>query len=282
MPTSDGSGGSAAWRERARIIIFEADTPAGKAFDIALLVSICGSVTAVVLESIAGVEARFGGVLRVLEWFFTLAFTVEYAVRLACVRQPLRYAWSFFGIVDLVSILPSYLSLLVPGSQSLLVIRSLRLLRVFRVLKLARFLREANELLNAVRSGSRKVLVFLGTILVLVSILGSMMYIVEGERNGFTSIPVAMYWAVVTMTTVGYGDLVPQTVAGKAIAALVMVIGYCIIAVPTGIVTAEMMNVGRERVTTRHCPECLTEGHDRSARFCKACAAPLDTPVAPG
>jgi voltage-gated potassium channel len=277
MPETDPPNARAAWRERTRIIIFEAETPAGKAFDVALLLSICVSVTAVVLESVESVEARYGYGLRVLEWLFTLGFTIEYVVRLVCVTRPLRYATSFFGIVDLLSILPTYLSLLVPGSQSLLVIRSLRLLRVFRVLKLMRYLREANELLNALRSGGRKVTVFLGTILVLVSILGSMMYIIEGEQNGFTSIPLSMYWAIVTMTTVGYGDLVPQTAAGKGIAALVMVIGYCIIAVPTGIVTAEMMYAGRERAPTRQCPECLTEGHERHARFCKECAAPLNS-----
>jgi len=279
MSAPDPAAERAAWRERTRIVIFEADTPAGKAFDVALLISICASVTAVVLESIPEIESHHRSVLRIVEWVFTFAFTVEYVIRLACVRNPLRYAFSFFGIVDLVAILPSYLSLLIPGSQSLLVIRSLRLLRVFRVLKLARYLREANELLNAVQSGSRKVLVVLGTILLLVSILGSMMYIVEGAENGFTSIPVAMYWAIVTMTTVGYGDLVPQTVWGKAIASLVMVIGYCIIAVPTGIVTSEMMNVRQTRVTTRQCPECLSEGHDADASFCKKCATPLDPAV---
>lgn len=265
----------AGWRERTRIIIFEADTPAGKAFDVALLVSILLSVFAVVLESVDSIEVRFGFALRVVEWFFTLAFTAEYVIRLACVARPTRYAISFFGIVDLLSILPTYLSLLVPGSQSLVVIRALRLLRVFRVLKLVRYLREANELIFALRSGSRKVTVFLGTVGVLIAILGSLMYIVEGAENGFTSIPISMYWAIVTMTTVGYGDVIPQTAVGKGIASLVMVIGYCILAVPTGIVTAEMMAGNRRPVTTRHCPECMSEGHEMNARFCKDCAAML-------
>jgi voltage-gated potassium channel len=275
MSETDSPKVGPGWRERTRIIIFEADTPAGKAFDVALLISIGVSVCAVVLESVPSIEAHFGFALRVVEWFLTVVFTAEYIVRLACVTRPLRYATSFFGIVDLLSILPTYMSLLVPGSQSLLVIRSLRLLRVFRVLKLVRYLREANELLYAIRNGGRKVMVFLGTIIVLVSILGSMMFIVEGAENGFTSIPTSMYWAVVTMTTVGYGDLVPKTVVGKGIASLVMIIGYCIIAIPTGIVTAEMMAVGRKGITTRQCPECLTEGHERHAKFCKDCAAPL-------
>jgi voltage-gated potassium channel len=264
------------WRERARIIIFEADTPAGKVFDVALLVAIGLSVLAVMLESVGSIEARHGDSLRAAEWVITLLFSVEYLLRLACVGRPLRYASSFFGLVDLLAILPTYLSLILPGSQSLLVIRSLRLLRVFRVFKLARFLREANVLLSALQAGSRKVLVFLGTVLVLVAILGSAMYIIEGEQNGFASIPLAMYWAIVTMTTVGYGDIVPQTAAGKLVSTFVMIIGYSIIAIPTGIVTAEIIHAGRPQVTTRHCPECLTEGHEQAARFCKNCGAPMD------
>jgi voltage-gated potassium channel len=275
MPNGRREPARGGWRERTRIIIFEADTPAGKAFDVALLGSIALSVVAVMLESVDAIEARHGGWLRDAEWVFTLLFSIEYALRLACVERPLRYAKSFFGVVDLLAILPTYLSLFLPGSQSLLVIRSLRLLRIFRVFKLARFLREANILLGAVQSGSRKVLVFLGTVLVLVAILGSTMYIIEGEENGFTSIPIAMYWAVVTMTTVGYGDIIPHTVAGKFVSTIVMIIGYSIIAIPTGIVTAEIIQASRRDVTTRHCPECLTEGHERDARFCKDCAAPL-------
>ena len=263
------------WAERTRIIIFEADTPAGKAFDVALLFAIVVSVVAVMLESVASVDARYHDWLRATEWLLTGLFSVEYALRLACVGQPLRYARSFLGVVDLLAILPSYLSLVLPGTQSLLVIRSLRLLRIFRIFKLARFLREANVLLTALRSGSRKVLVFLGTVLILVAILGSAMYLIEGEENGFSSIPTAMYWAVVTLTTVGYGDIVPHTVAGKLVSTLVMVLGYCIIAIPTGIVTAEIVQISRAPVTTRHCPECLTEGHRPDARFCKDCAAGL-------
>jgi len=259
-------------RRRLRIIIFEADTPAGKAFDVTLLGAIVLSVIAVMLESVTSVTLRFGEELRIAEWIFTVLFTVEYGLRLMCVEQPSRYARSFFGIVDLLAILPSYLSLVIPGSQSLLVIRALRLLRIFRIFKLARFLSEANVLLTALRSSSRKVAVFLGTVLVLVAILGSAMYLIEGEEHGFDNIPLAMYWAVVTMTTVGYGDMIPQTPLGRLLSTLVMIIGYGIIAIPTGIVTSEIIQAGRKPVTTRHCPNCLTEGHEMDARYCKDCA----------
>jgi voltage-gated potassium channel len=275
MPDDHAGATQTGWRARVRIIIFEADTPAGKAFDVALLCAIALSVVAVMLESVNGIEARYGDWLRAAEWVITLLFSAEYALRLACVGQPVRYARSFFGIVDLLAVLPTYLSLFLPGAQSLLVIRSLRMLRIFRVFKLARFLREANVLLAALRQGSRKILVFLGTVILLVAILGSAMYIIEGEENGFTSIPLAMYWAVVTMTTVGYGDMVPQTAAGKLVSTVVMIIGYSIIAIPTGIVTAEIVQAARAPVTTRHCQECLSEGHEWNARFCRDCAAPL-------
>jgi voltage-gated potassium channel len=266
------------WRERTRVVIFEAETPAGKTFDVALLVVIVLSIVAVMLESVEGIRTLHGPALRVAEWVFTGLFTVEYVLRLACVGKPIRYATSFFGIVDLLAIVPTYLSVLLPGSQSLIVIRSLRLLRIFRIFKLGRFLSEANILLGALRSGSRKVMVFLGSVAVLVVILGSTMYLVEGAENGFTSVPVAMYWAVVTMTTVGYGDVVPQTVAGKLLSSLVMIIGYSIIAIPTGIMTAEIVRAHQPAVTTRQCPECLAEGHSPDARFCKYCGAPLGAP----
>jgi voltage-gated potassium channel len=270
---SNASEGSL--RTRLRIIIFEADTPSGKAFDVALLCAIVLSVFTVMLESVSSVADAYGAELRLAEWIFTLLFTAEYVLRLYCVERPWRYARSFFGIVDLLAILPTYLSLLIPGSQSLLVIRALRLLRIFRVFKLARFLREANMLVTALRTGSRKVIVFLGTVLVLIAILGSAMYIIEGEEHGFDSIPLAMYWAAATMTTVGYGDLVPRTPLGRFLSTLVMVIGYSIIAIPTGIMTSEIIAAGQKPVTTKHCPECLTEGHETNARFCKDCAAPL-------
>ncbi len=262
-------------RERTRIVIFEADTPAGRAFDVALFSLILGSVIAVMMESVAAVRAAHGPWLRATEWVVTALFTVEYGVRLWCVREPFRYARSFFGVVDLLAILPTYLSLVLPGSQSLLTIRALRLLRIFRVLKLSHFLGDANLLLSALRSGRRKVLVFLGTLLVLALILGSAMHLVEGPTHGFTSIPRSVYWAIVTMTTVGYGDITPQTLPGQILAAGIMILGYSIIAVPTGIFTAEIVAQWRRPVSTRTCPACLTEGHDPKARYCKDCGAPL-------
>ncbi len=267
----------AAWRETLQRIIFEADTPAGKAFDVALLVVIVLSVLSVMLESVAAVQAAYGPWLHATEWAITLLFTVEYALRLMCVTRPLRYARSFFGIVDLLAILPTYLSLLFPGAHSLLVIRALRLLRIFRVFKLARYLIEANVLVMALRSSVPKLIIFLATILVLVVIMGAAMYLVEGPEGGFTSIPRSMYWAIVTMTTVGYGDISPRSIPGQCLAALAMLMGYSIIAVPTGIVAAEVVHAHRGPVTTRVCPACLSEGHDFGARFCKACGVSLTT-----
>jgi len=270
------------WRQKLRIIIFEADTPAGKAFDVALLIAILLSVVAVMLDSVASIRAVYGRGLGVAEWVFTILFTLEYALRLVCVPIPWHYARSFFGVVDLLAVLPTYLSLLVPGAEHLLVIRGLRLLRIFRVFKLGRFLGEASILRKALADSRHKVTVFLGTIAILVTILGTAMYLIEGEENGFTSIPISVYWAVVTMTTVGYGDIAPQTVAGKALATIVMILGYSIIAVPTGIVTAEIVEsaVAARKLSTRCCPQCMAEGHDTDAHFCKACGAHLEQAAA--
>ena len=265
----------APWREALRVVIFEADTPAGKAFDVALLAAIVVSVAAVFLESVADIRVHHGVALRNFEWAFTVLFTVEYVLRLACVGRPLRYATSFFGIVDLLAIIPTYLSIVVAGTPSLLIIRVLRLLRIFRVLKLVKFLGEANMLREALRASTRKIIVFLGTVLTLVVIVGSVMYLVEGEESGFTSIPQSVYWAIVTMTTVGYGDIAPATVVGKLLASLVMITGYGIIAVPTGIVTSELANLWKETVSTRSCPQCATEGHDMDATYCKHCGSRL-------
>jgi voltage-gated potassium channel len=262
-------------RRRLYVVIFEAETPAGRGFDVALLVLILLSVLAVLLESVAGLRADYGRELRWLEWAITLLFTLEYLLRLWVVRRPLAYAWSFFGVVDLLAILPTYLSLAIPGAQSLLVIRALRLLRVFRILKLVHFLGEAQVLQRALRASGRKITVFLVTVLTLVLVIGAVMYLVEGPENGFTSIPESMYWAIVTMTTVGYGDIAPRTLPGKLLASLVMIIGYAIIAVPTGIVTVEMAEASRRTRSTRACPTCGEEDHDRDARFCKRCGAAL-------
>ena len=269
------------WREKLRVIIFEADTAAGKAFDVGLLVAILLSVLAVMLDSVTTFRSQHGQLLDNAEWIFTLLFTVEYALRLICSPRPLHYARSFFGVVDLLAILPTYLSLLFPGAESMIVIRGLRLLRVFRVFKLGQFLGEASLLRNALASSRHKITVFLGTITILVTILGAAMYLIEGEENGFTSIPVAIYWAIVTMTTVGYGDMAPITVSGKVLASFVMIMGYSIIAVPTGIVTAEIVETAAasRRITTRSCSNCLSEGHDRGATYCKDCGAPLEVPL---
>lgn len=263
-------------RARLHEIVFEADTLAGKTFDVSVLVCIVASVVAVVLESVTSIRLRFGDELRMLEWIFTVLFTLEYLLRLAAVQRPLRYAFSFFGLVDLLSILPSYVSLLIAGTQTLLVVRALRLLRVFRVFKLGHFLGEAQVLMIALRSSRAKITVFMGTVVVLTLLMGSIMYLVEGPSYGFTSIPRGVYWAIVTLTTVGYGDLSPKTDLGQAIAACVMIMGYGIIAVPTGIVSVEIAAATRaQRWTTQACPNCSRDGHDHDAEYCKYCGAHL-------
>ena len=266
-------------RRRLYVIIFESDTLAGRAFDVALIGAILLSVVAVMAESVNWARVRYGEALYVAEWIFTILFTIEYALRLYCVRHPHRYAVSFFGVVDLLAIVPTYLSVLLPGAQYLLVIRMLRILRVFRVLKLVQYLDEANVLMRALRGSRRKIEIFLITVLTLVVILGSLMYLIEGAENGFTSIPRSIYWAIVTLTTVGYGDISPQTNLGQTLSAFIMIIGYAIIAVPTGIVTAEIARAGSEdrarRSAERACPECGATGHDEDALHCKFCGAPL-------
>ncbi len=256
-------------------IIFESDTPAGKAFDVGLLWAILLSVFAVMLESVGPIRARYGATIRVAEWGFTVLFALEYVLRLIAVRRPLLYARSFFGLVDLLAILPSFISLLVPGAQSLLVLRVLRLLRVFRVLKLVNFLGEAEVLLTALRASRPKITVFLGAVLSTVVIMGSVMYMVEGEANGFDSIPRGMYWAVVTMTTVGFGDITPKTVPGQFIASVLMIMGYGVLAVPTGIVSVELAAASRRGINPEACPGCGVEGHDVDAVFCKRCGTRL-------
>jgi voltage-gated potassium channel len=262
-------------RDRIHEIIFEAETPAGKAFDVALLVVILVSIAAVCLESVAAIRDRLGPLLRALEWAITILFTVEYVLRLYSVRDPWRYALSFYGIVDLLSILPTYLSVFLPGSQSLLVIRALRLLRIFRILKLVHFVGEARLLRAALRASVRKITVFLGAVLTIVVIVGALMYMIEGSENGFTSIPQSIYWAIVTMTTVGYGDIAPQTILGKVVASLVMIMGYAIIAVPTGIVTVELASSVKSSVRTDACPACGADGHAADANHCRYCGTRL-------
>ena len=266
-------------RKALREIIFEAETPKGYIFDICLLLSICLSILCVILESVDSIRNEYGDILRLAEWAFTIFFTIEYLLRIICVDKPWRYLTSFYGIVDLMAIIPTYLSLVVTGTQSLLVVRSLRLLRVFRVFKLVHFVSEAEVLKKALKASRQKITVFLWFVAAAVVIIGSLMYIVEDNSSGFTSIPVSMYWAVVTMTTVGYGDITPASSLGKFIASLVMVLGYGVIAVPTGIVTAEVSRVSRtsrKRANTRTCDDCFHEGHEAGAHFCLKCGAKLD------
>ncbi len=264
-------------KNRLHEIIFEADTPAGKWFDVALIICIIASVVIVMLDSVASYHAQYGRWFYIAEWVFTALFTAEYALRLYCVGQPWRYARSFFGLVDLLSILPTYLSLLVPGTQYLLVIRALRTLRIWRILKLAHYLSEFNTITTAMRASSRKITVFIVAVLCLVLILGSLMYLVESAEDGFTSIPRSIYWAIVTLTTVGYGDISPQTELGQLLASIAMILGYAIIAVPTGIVTVELATASQRRlhVSTQACPECAAEGHDTDAVHCKYCGHKL-------
>ena len=269
-------GPSTGRRARLHEIIFEANTRAGRLFDLALIWLILLSVATVILESVRGVRLQYGNLLYALEWLFTLLFTAEYLLRLLSVRRPLRYATSFFGVVDLLAIIPTYLSIFVPGSQYLLVIRILRLLRVFRLLKLSEYVAEADTLRRALRASSRKISVFISAVMLLVVIIGALMYVIEGEEHGFTSIPISIYWAIVTLTTVGYGDLSPRTPFGQILASIVMVIGYGIIAVPTGIVSVELAQATRQRkVTGPPCPSCGAEGHDSDATCCKYCGANL-------
>ncbi len=264
----------APWRERLHEVIFEADTPAGKAFDVVLLIAIVVSVLAVILESVSWIRVACGTLLIVTEWFFTVLFTVEYILRLLSVRHPRKYATSFFGIVDLLATIPTYLSLIFVGSQSLLVIRTLRLLRVFRVFKLARHLSEAEALMHTIRATRTKITVFLVGVASMMLIMGSLMYLIEGPVNDeFDSIPSGIYWAVVTMTTVGYGDIHPITPLGQALAAVAMIVGYSIIIVPTGIFSAE---IARQRsINDTACSSCGRQGHDRDAVCCKFCGSEL-------
>ncbi len=270
------------WRRRLFVIIFESDTRAGRLFDIVLLWAIVASVVVVMLDSVAGLEARYGTLFNVLEWGFTLFFTVEYGVRLWCVERPLRYARSFFGIVDLLSVMPTYLALFFPPLHALIDIRLLRLLRVFRILKLTEYIQEYRRLGGALYASRRKIFVFVGTVFMLVVLIGTLMYLIEGPENGFTSIPIAVYWAITTVTTVGFGDITPKTDLGRALASLSMLLGWGILAVPTGIVTAEMTSQRqREQDRVRRCPGCGSADHTDRARYCQACGAALAPAVTP-
>ena len=268
------------WRRYWFDTIYRHDTRPSRNFDLLLVAAIMASVVVVMVDSVQPLHLRWARGLQVLEWAFTALFTVEYVLRLVVVKRPLRYAVSIWGIIDLLSILPTYLSLLIPGAQSLLVVRALRILRVFRILKLTRYVEESGILMLALWRSRRKVLVFLFTVITITLIAGALMYLIEGPAHGFTSIPSSMYWAVVTMATVGFGDIVPQTTLGRFVTSALILTGYSIIAVPTGIYTAELASTLREaehleKRDGRGCPRCGLEGHEPDARYCRQCAEPL-------
>ena len=262
-------------KEKLHEVVFEAETPAGKAFDVILLIAILTSIGVVILESVPSYRERYGQLFFIFEWIITIAFTVEYLVRLYCVRRPVQYAVSAYGIIDFFSLAPTYLSVIIPGAQSLIAIRALRLLRVFRILKLVHFVKEANVLWDALAHSRHKITIFFGTVLTLVLIMGTTMYLIEGAENGFTSIPLSIYWAIVTMTTVGYGDLTPKTTLGMTFSSFIMILGYAIIAVPTGIVSSEIAQATKRHTNTISCPSCTKEGHNLDASYCRFCGAKL-------
>ena len=255
-------------------IIFESDTPAGKRFDVLLIISILLSVIIVLLDSVQFYNNKYGDILYMMEWIFTILFTIEYFLRIYCIKRPFLYTKSFFGIIDLLSILPTYISIILPASRYLSVIRILRVLRIFRILKLILYIGEANLLLDALISSRRKITVFLFFIFTMVTIIGSIMYLIEGEANGFTSIPLSIYWAIVTITTVGYGDISPQTELGRLFASFAMILGYATIAVPTGIISAEYSTM-KQKFNNTVCPDCANEDHEDDAEFCKTCGSML-------
>ena len=264
-----------ALRNKLYKIIFRSDTPAGKGFDVLLIVSILLSVIVVMLDSVQYYNNKYGDILYIMEWIFTLLFTVEYFLRIYCINRPLIYMRSFFGIIDILSIIPTYISIFFPASRYLSIIRILRVLRIFRVLKLIFYIGEANILMDALVSARRKIIVFLFFIFTLATIIGSVMYLVEGEANGFTSIPRSIYWAIVTITTVGYGDISPQTALGQFFASFAMIIGYATIAVPTGIISAEYSTM-KQKFNNTVCPDCGNEDHEDDAKFCRTCGSALE------
>jgi len=276
--------GHSKWKAKLHEVIYEADTPMGKWFDLVLLVVIILSVVLVMLESVKEFDARHHAILLALEWIITIFFTIEYLARIICIRKPFQYIFSFYGIIDFLATIPLYLSYLIAGSQVLLAVRALRLLRVFRILKLVQFIGEASQLKEALKASRAKIAVFIYVVLILSVILGTVMYLIESDQAGFTSIPRSIYWTIVTLTTVGYGDIAPQTTVGQLIATIVMILGYGIIAVPTGIVTVEFAKQGGKKepgkgpdvqLNTQSCLTCGAEGHRDEARYCYNCGSPL-------
>tara|TARA_B100001248_G_scaffold254447_1_gene232849 strand:+ start:1428 stop:2243 length:816 start_codon:yes stop_codon:yes gene_type:complete len=264
-------------REKIYEIIFEAETKAGKIFDIALLWMIIASVATVVIESMEAYRLEYGQIFLNLEYFFTAVFSIEYILRLYSSPKPFRYIFSFYGIIDLLAIIPGYMTLFFDGGASLMVIRGFRLLRFFRLFKLSRYVGEGDILIKALKASRYKIVVFLVTVFGLAVTVGALMYVIEGQEHGFTSIPKGIYWAIVTITTVGYGDISPQTPLGQALAMVVMIMGYGIIAVPTGIVSVELAEAKRTTLFTETCGHCMTEGHEKDAKYCRICGEPLIT-----
>jgi len=265
----------ASLRERLYVIVFQSDTVAGRRFDKTLLLIILASLVTVILDSIDEVHRGYGGLLAAIEWGFTAIFLCEYLTRLYCSPRPLRYAFSFYGLVDLLAIVPGIIALYYSDAQYLLIVRVIRMLRIFRVLKLSPYLKQANYLLDALRGSKQKIIVFLVSVSTLVTVFGTLMYVIEGPEHGFTSIPKGIYWAIVTLTTVGFGDIVPRTPLGQVLSSLVMIIGYSIIAVPTGIFTAELANAMRGEQLEHACPTCSKKSHESGAAFCARCGNAL-------
>ena len=263
-------------RHRLHEIIYEADTRAGKIFDVILLIAILASIVLVMLESVESFDKKYHTFLNISEWIITILFSIEYILRMISIKKPLKYVFSFYGIIDLLSTIPKYLSLILVGSHNLAALRALRLLRIFRILKLARYIGVSNRLLVALRASKAKIAVFLFFVVIICIILGTVMYMIEGEENGFTSIPRSVYWAIVTLTTVGYGDIAPHTPIGQFIASIIMILGYGIIAIPTGIVTTEMAKADTVHTNTQSCPNCLKENHIDDAEFCYNCGNKLN------
>lgn len=267
---------SMSWKNTLHEVIFEADTRAGKLFDIVLLILILGSVATVMLESVNPIRIEHGQILNIIEWVLTILFSIEYITRIISIKKPFKYIFSFYGLIDLLSILPTYLGLFITGASSMAAIRSIRLLRVFRILKLARYLKEAAAFKSILIAMRPKIIVFLVAIFSIVTIMGTVIYMIEDPKDGFTSIPRCVYWAVVTLTTVGYGDIAPQTVLGQVFASLIMVMGYSIIVIPTVfVVTSSMLSSRETTLNTKSCPSCSQEGHDNNAEFCKYCGDSL-------
>ena len=263
------------FKHRLHEIIYEADTPAGKLFDVVLLIAILASVFLVMLESVDSIAAKHGDVLDIAEWIITILFSIEYIFRIIAINKPTKYIFSFYGIIDLLSTLPKYLSIFIVGSHNLAALRALRLLRVFRILKLARYMGESERLIRALKASRAKIAVFLFFVLILCVILGTVMYMLEGSENGFTSIPRSVYWAIVTLTTVGYGDIAPGTPLGQFVSSIIMILGYAIIAIPTGIVGSEIVKTHVD-TNTQACPNCLKEDHKNRAEFCYHCGHKLN------